>query len=114
MPTTPHIERRFAATATVRDVVIGMSDDLTAPFGLVAGLSAASSIAMGLGGYLAAHTDAEHHAAKQVREQQEIVDVPQREEGEVAQVFREFGLADDQIDPADRLAQGCEVTEGRA
>lgn len=116
MPTTPHIERHFAATATVRDVVIGMSDGLTVPFALAAGLSgaaaatnivvtaglaeiAAGSIAMGLGGYLAARTDAEHYAAEQVREQQEIVDVPRQEEEEVAQVFREYGLADEQIGP---------------
>jgi VIT1/CCC1 family predicted Fe2+/Mn2+ transporter len=116
MPTTPHIERHFTATATVRDVVIGMSDGLTVPFALAAGLSgaaaatnivvtaglaeiAAGSIAMGLGGYLAARTDAEHYAAEQVREQQEIVDVPQMEEEEVAQVFREYGLADEQIAP---------------
>src|SRR5919109_3059754 len=71
MPTTPHLERHFTATATVRDLVIGMSDGLTVPFALAAGLSgavasaslvvtaglaeiAAGSIAMGLGGYLAA------------------------------------------------------------
>jgi VIT1/CCC1 family predicted Fe2+/Mn2+ transporter len=116
MPTTPHIEQHFTATATVRDVVIGMSDGLTVPFALAAGLSgaaaatnivvtaglaeiAAGSIAMGLGGYLAARTDAEHYAAEQAREQHEIVDVPQQEEEEVAQVFREYGLADEQIGP---------------
>jgi VIT1/CCC1 family predicted Fe2+/Mn2+ transporter len=116
MPTTPHNEHHFTATATVRDVVIGMSDGLTVPFALAAGLSgaaaatnivvtaglaeiAAGSIAMGLGGYLAARTDAEHYAAEQAREQQEIVDVPQLEEEEVAQVFRAYGLADEQIGP---------------
>jgi VIT1/CCC1 family predicted Fe2+/Mn2+ transporter len=116
MPTIPHIEQHFTATATVRDVVIGMSDGLTVPFALAAGLSgaaaatnivvtaglaeiAAGSIAMGLGGYLAARTDAEHYAAEQIREQQEIVDVPQQEAEEVAQVFREYGLADEQIGP---------------
>ena len=68
MPQTPHIEKHFTATATVRDIVIGMSDGLTVPFALAAGLSgavdatsivitaglaevAAGSIAMGLGGY---------------------------------------------------------------
>jgi vacuolar iron transporter family protein len=78
MPTTPHLERHFTATATVRDLVIGMSDGLTVPFALAAGLSgavasaslvvtaglaeiAAGSIAMGLGGYLAAKTDLEHY-----------------------------------------------------
>ena len=78
MPATPHIEQHFTATASVRDVVIGMSDGLTVPFALAAGISgalasnphastlvvtaglaeiAAGSIAMGLGGYLAAKTD---------------------------------------------------------
>ena len=41
MPTTPHIERHFKATETVRDIVIGMSDGLTVPFALAAGISAA-------------------------------------------------------------------------
>jgi VIT1/CCC1 family predicted Fe2+/Mn2+ transporter len=93
-----------------------MSDGLTVPFALAAGLSgaaagtnivvtaglaeiAAGSIAMGLGGYLAARTDAEHYAAEQAREQQEIEDVPQREEEEVAQVFREYGLPEEQLAP---------------
>src|SRR6266516_1644030 len=80
LPTTPHLERHFTATATVRDLVIGMSDGLTVPFALAAGLSgtvvspslvvvaglaeiAAGSIAMGLGGYLAAKTDSQHYRA---------------------------------------------------
>jgi VIT1/CCC1 family predicted Fe2+/Mn2+ transporter len=75
MPQTPHIERRFTAGDSVRDVVIGMSDGLTVPFALAAGLSgavsgtrvimvaglaeiAAGTIAMGRGGYLAARSDA--------------------------------------------------------
>ena len=79
MPTVPHIEKHFMATETVRDVVIGMADGLTVPFALAAGLSAAVSdtsvivtaglaeiaagaIAMGLGGFLAARTDAQHFA----------------------------------------------------
>jgi VIT1/CCC1 family predicted Fe2+/Mn2+ transporter len=81
MPATPHIEKHFTATETVRDIVIGMSDGLTVPFALAAGLSgavaatnivvtaglaeiAAGSIAMGLGGYLAAKTGAEHYTAE--------------------------------------------------
>jgi len=79
MPTTPHLEKHFAAGETVRDIVIGMSAGLTVPFALAAGLTgaisqthlivtagfaeiAAGSIAMGLGGYLAARGDAEHYA----------------------------------------------------
>src|SRR4249919_3506978 len=109
MPQTPHVEKHFTASAAVRDVVIGMADGLTVPFALAAGLSgavdataiiitaglaevAAGSIAMGLGGYLAARTDAEHYASELVREQHEIVELPQVEEEEVAKVFRDYGL----------------------
>ncbi|HEX7251560.1 MAG TPA: VIT1/CCC1 transporter family protein, partial [Thermoanaerobaculia bacterium] len=81
MPQTPHIEKHFTSSERIRDIVIGMSDGLTVPFALAAGLSgavdstrvvitaglaeiAAGSIAMGLGGYLAARTDAEHYASE--------------------------------------------------
>ena len=91
MPLTPHIESHFTASAIVRDVVIGMSDGLTVPFALAAGLSgavaqagivvtaglaeiAAGSIAMGLGGYLAAKSDAEHYAAEKRREEHDDFD----------------------------------------
>ena len=74
MPSVEHVEKHFTATAAVRDIVIGMADGLTVPFALAAGLTgaiastgivvtaglaeiAAGSIAMGLGGYLAAKTD---------------------------------------------------------
>lgn len=116
MPATPHIERHFTATETVRDIVIGMSDGLTVPFALAAGLSgtvastgivvtaglaeiAAGSIAMGLGGYLAAKTDLEHYTAEQERELREIEQIPEKEEEEVADVFRGYGLDDKQIAP---------------
>ncbi len=109
MPQTPHIERHFTASDVVRDVVIGMSDGLTVPFALAAGLSgavdstrvvitaglaeiAAGSIAMGLGGYLAARTDAEHYAAERAREKRETIDIPEEETREVEQVFREYGV----------------------
>jgi hypothetical protein len=88
MPQTPHVERHFTASETVRGIVIGMSDGLTVPFALAAGLSGAvssaaiivtaglaeigaGSIAMGLGGYLAARGDAEHYASERRREQQD-------------------------------------------
>lgn len=81
MPTTSHVEKHFTATETVRDIVIGMADGLTVPIALAAGLAAAvpstsvivtaglaeivaGAIAMGLGGYLAARTEAEHYGAK--------------------------------------------------
>src|SRR5512147_2383203 len=109
MPQTPHIEKHFTATATVRDIVIGMSDGLTVPFALAAGLAgavdatnivvtaglaeiAAGSIAMGLGGYLAARTDSEHYAAERDREFQEVRNIPDAEAEEVAQVFRGYGM----------------------
>ena len=95
----------------MRDVVIGMSDGLTVPFALAAGLSgavdstgiivtaglaeiAAGSIAMGLGGYLAARSDAEHYASERAREEREVREIPGVEADEVAQVFRSYGLDD--------------------
>ena len=109
MPQTPHVERHFTAGATVRDIVIGMSDGLTVPFALAAGLSgavdstrivitaglaeiAAGSIAMGLGGYLAARSDAEHYASERRREEREVVELPDAERAEVAGLLREYGL----------------------
>src|SRR3954447_2100706 len=109
MPQTPHVEHHFTGGETVRDVVIGMSDGLTVPFALAAGLSgavassrivvtaglaeiAAGSIAMGLGGCLAARTDAEHYRSERRREEREIVELPDRETEEVADVFRGYGL----------------------
>jgi VIT1/CCC1 family predicted Fe2+/Mn2+ transporter len=114
MPQTPHVEKHFTASATVRDIVIGMSDGLTVPFALAAGLSgaveattiiitaglaevAAGAIAMGLGGYLAARTDAEHFASERIREERETKDMPDTEAAEVADVFRSYGLNDDTV-----------------
>ncbi|HEY3138043.1 MAG TPA: VIT1/CCC1 transporter family protein [Blastocatellia bacterium] len=116
MPQTRHTERHFTASETVRDIVIGMADGLTVPFALAAGLSgavdsssiivtaglaeiAAGSIAMGLGGYLAAKSDAEHYAREQRREQKEVSEIPEEEMEEVAQVFRGYGLSREQIAP---------------
>ena len=116
MPTTPHIEQHFTGSRTVRDIVIGMSDGLTVPFALAAGLSgavdstrivitaglaeiAAGSIAMGLGGYLAAKSDLEHYESERAREQREVAERPDAEAGEVEQVFREYGLVSEQIAP---------------
>lgn len=116
MPTTPHIEKHFKATETVRDIVIGMSDGLTVPFALAAGLSgavdsttivvtagfaeiAAGSIAMGLGGYLAAKTESEHYYAERQRELEETQNLPEIETEEVADVFRNYGLRDEEFQP---------------
>jgi vacuolar iron transporter family protein len=117
MPATPHIERHFRANETVRDIVIGMSDGLTVPFALAAGISglagaatkivvtaglaeiAAGSIAMGLGGYLAARTDFEHYVTEKQRENWEIDHLPNREREEVAEVFHNYGMQDVHIQP---------------
>jgi VIT1/CCC1 family predicted Fe2+/Mn2+ transporter len=109
VPIAPHVEQHFTAAETVRDIVIGMSDGLTVPFALAAGLAgavaatnivvvagvaevAAGSIAMGLGGYLAGKTDAEHYAAEHAREVEETHTLPEREREEVADIFRSYGL----------------------
>jgi VIT1/CCC1 family predicted Fe2+/Mn2+ transporter len=116
MPTTPHIERHFTSTEMVRDIVIGMSDGLTVPFALAAGISgagaatnivvtaglaeiAAGSIAMGLGGYLAARTDVEHYETERQREVAETEQVPEMEKEEVAQVFRAYGMSETELKP---------------
>lgn len=109
-----HVESHFTASDLIRDIVIGMSDGLTVPFALAAGLSgavdttsliltaggaeiAAGSVAMGLGGYLAARTDEEHYESELKREQREIIEMPEHEEAEVAEIFEEYGLEDEQI-----------------
>src|SRR5271169_6352842 len=118
MPSVEHVEKHFTATAAVRDIVIGMSDGLTVPFALAAGLTgavaanaggvivtagfaeiAAGSIAMGLGGYLAAKTDTEHYASELDREYRETVELPEIETEEVAKVFRDYGLTEAQMSP---------------
>lgn len=116
MPQTPHIERHFTASNTVRDIVIGMSDGLTVPFALAAGLSgavnttsiiltaglaeiAAGSIAMGLGGYLAAKSDAEHYFSERIREETEVREKAEVEASEVTDVFRAYGLTAEESKP---------------
>ena len=106
----PHIEKHFTAGDTVCDIVIGMSDGLTVPFALAAGLTgaisqthlivtagfaeiAAGSIAMGLGGYLAARGDAEHYSHEKVREEEEIVTKAEAEAQEVRDIFQSYGLS---------------------
>jgi len=94
MPQSPHVEGHFTGSAVVRDIVIGTSDGLTVPFALAAGLSGAvvstgiivtaglaeivaGSIAMGLGGYLAAKSEAEHYASEHAREHREVAEKPE-------------------------------------
>ena len=124
MHQTAHDEQHFTASELVRDVVIGMSDGLTVPFALAAGLSGtdaattsivvtaglaevvAGSIAMGLGGYLAAKTEAEHYAGEKAREEREVLEIPHMEEREVYEVFREYGLGDSEIEPILKAFRG--------
>lgn len=104
-----HAERHFTASDTVRDVVVGMSDGLTVPFALAAGISgaiavshlvvtaglaeiAAGSIAMGLGGYLAGRSETEHYQSERRREEAEVESVPDIEAREVERIFATYGL----------------------
>jgi VIT1/CCC1 family predicted Fe2+/Mn2+ transporter len=113
MPQTAHIESHFTGSEVVRDIVIGMSDGLTVPFALAAGLSgiahstaivitgglaeiAAGAIAMGLGGYLAARSDVEHYAKERATEEKEVEVIPDKEKEEVEQVLLTYGLEKDQ------------------
>lgn len=116
MPGIVHNERHFTSSDTVRDVVIGMSDGLTVPFALAAGLTgavaassiiltagfaeiAAGSIAMGLGGYLAAKSDFEHYFSEKRREEMEVRELPDVEKKEVSDVFEGYGLSEEEIKP---------------
>ena len=111
-----HVEKHFSGGETVRDVVIGMADGLTVPFALAAGISgaiasthivvtaglaevAAGSIAMGLGGFLAARGDAEHYQSELRREEQEIIDVPENEAQEIVDLFRDYGVTESEAAP---------------
>jgi VIT1/CCC1 family predicted Fe2+/Mn2+ transporter len=106
---SPHPEHHFTGNETVRDIVLGMADGLTVPFALAAGLSgamvasriviaaglaeiAAGAIAMGLGGYLAGQSDAEHYANERAREEQEVDEKPEVEALEVQEIFEAYGL----------------------
>ncbi|MEO8870599.1 MAG: VIT1/CCC1 transporter family protein [Granulicella sp.] len=106
---TPHIEGHFGSSAVLRDVVIGLSDGLTVPFALAAGLSgvvasshivvlaglaeiAAGSIAMGLGGYLAARGDAEHYVSERAREEREVIERTHDEEEEIYEIFEQYDV----------------------
>ena len=113
MAPKPRIEHHFTGSNFVRDMVIGMSDGLTVPFALAAGLSsianstnivitgglaeiAAGSIAMGLGGYLAAKSDAEHYAVERATEERQRDSIPESEFAEVEHVFLSYGLGKEQ------------------
>src|SRR5674476_1618027 len=104
-----HIEEHLGSSEFITDIVIGMSDGLTVPFALAAGLSGAvhhnaivitagiaeivaGSIAMGLGGYLAGKTEQEHYQSELKREYDEVEDIPEEEKKEIKVIFAQYGL----------------------
>lgn len=106
-----HTEKHFKSSDLVTDVVIGMSDGLTVPFALAAGLSGAvhdthviviaglaeviaGSIAMGLGGYLAGRTEIDHYNSEVKREVYEVENMPDKEKEEVRVIFAEMGMSE--------------------
>lgn len=106
----PHVEGHFKGKAALKDIVIGMSDGLTVPFALAAGLSGANiansviitagvaelvagSISMGLGGYLAGVAEIEHYSAEHAREVREIEEIPHAEKNEVKSILKRFGIS---------------------
>jgi VIT1/CCC1 family predicted Fe2+/Mn2+ transporter len=118
-PLRHHRERHFTGSEVLRDSVIGMADGLTVPFALAAGLTgaiestgiivtagiaeiAAGSIAMGLGGYLAARGQAEHYASERSREQSEVREKPAAEEAEITAIFAGYGIAPEESAPVVR------------
>ena len=121
-----HPEHHFNSSEANRDIVIGLSDGLTVPFALAAGLAgavtnvanpshlvvtaglaeiAAGSIAMGLGGYLASRGDTEHFESERRREQLEVVERPQDEEAEIYEIFEQYGVDRDSATPVLRSLQ---------
>lgn len=119
-------EKHFTSQDIVKDIVIGMSDGLTVPFALAAGLSgavdttqiiltaglaeiAAGSIAMGLGGYLSGKTLYEHYQAELRREREEIINVPETEKKEVVELLETYGLdSQDAKNVAENLSKNPE------
>jgi predicted membrane protein (TIGR00267 family) len=106
-----HLEHHLKSSDFITDIVIGMSDGLTVPFALAAGISSAvsdnhivttagiaeiiaGSIAMGLGGFLAGKTEQEHYASELKREYNEVEFVPEKEKEEVRLVFAEYGFSE--------------------
>jgi VIT1/CCC1 family predicted Fe2+/Mn2+ transporter len=113
-PGPPHEEKHFTQNEVVRDLVIGTADGLTVPFALAAALSgavaanplivtaglaeiAAGCVAMGLGGYLAARTEADHYRAERRREEEETHEYPERERWEVAAILHRYGVRGDAL-----------------
>jgi VIT1/CCC1 family predicted Fe2+/Mn2+ transporter len=129
-PHHAHHEVHFTSSETVRDMVIGLSDGLTVPFALAAGLAgavsrvsnpsrlvvtaglaeiAAGSIAMGLGGYLASRGDSEHFESERRREEREVVERPLDEEAEIYEIFEQYGVSRESATPVLRSLQANPV-----
>src|ERR1035437_3127696 len=118
-----HKEEHLRSSDFITDIVIGMSDGLTVPFALAAGLSGAvqhnsivvtagiaeivaGSIAMGLGGYLAGKSDAEHYDSEYKREAYEIDKMLDHEKDEVFEILQSYGLSAKESRPiVDSLAE---------
>ncbi|KAJ1982950.1 Protein ccc1 [Dimargaris xerosporica] len=110
-----HKEEHATGAQLIRDAIIGLSDGLTVPFALAAGLSSlndtklviaaglaelvAGAISMGLGGFLAGKSEIEHYDSERRREYQELVDVPEEEEQEIVDIFEPYGLTRSDIEP---------------
>jgi vacuolar iron transporter family protein len=112
-----HHEEHLQSSNLLRDIVIGMSDGLTVPFALAAGLSgavdstavivlagmaeiAAGSIAMGLGGFLAGKTEQDHYNSELKKEYWEVDNLPEKERDEVREFFQTLGLSKEVQDKA--------------
>ncbi len=106
-----HQEEHFHGSEMLSDIVIGMSDGLTVPFALAAGISqagvsnyvivtavmaeiVAGSIAMGLGGYLAGQTEREHYFNELKREYDEVKNMPEREKQEVKDILAKYNISE--------------------
>jgi len=118
-----HTEEHLSSSDFIRDVVIGMSDGLTVPFALAAGLTGAvanssivviagiaeivaGSIAMGLGGYLAGKTEQDHFNSELKREYEEVERIPEMEKKEVKDFFENIGLSEEiQIQATEEIAK---------
>ena len=103
-----HTEPHFGNAEIIRDVIVGLSDGLTVPFALAAGLAAldnsrlvvtagvaeivAGSISMGLGGFLAGHSEIEHYDSERIREEYEVQHMPDREIEEIYEIFEVYGI----------------------
>jgi VIT1/CCC1 family predicted Fe2+/Mn2+ transporter len=104
-----HAEKHQGDSQTVRDLILGIADGLTVPFALAAGVSGAvagsglvvtaglaeivaGAISMGLGGYLAARTEAQHYSKEYAREVRETQQIPDEERAEVAEILGRYGV----------------------